>query len=104
MALLLASLVWVAIPPAKPVALVTVAVGVLSQALMRTVLFRLYQRTEVLIKSANHPILHMPLNDMTSSLGALAAASHRLTQLARALTQLTHNAFSNQQPPAWALG
>lgn len=70
MALLLASLVWTAIPPAQGVGIVTVAVGVLCQALLRAVLFRLYQRTEVLIKSANHPILHMPLNDVTSSLGA----------------------------------
>ena len=69
MALLLASLVWVAIPPAKGVGVWTVAVGVLCQALLRVVLFRLYQRTEALIKSANHPILHMPLNDVTSSLG-----------------------------------
>lgn len=70
MALLLASLVWTAVPPARGLGALTVAVGVLCQALLRTVLFRLYQRTEALIKSANHPILHMPLNDVTSSLGA----------------------------------
>lgn len=70
MALLLSSLVWVAIPPAKSFAVLTLAVGVLFQAFVRAVLFQLYQRTEVLIKSANHPILHMPLNDVTSSLGA----------------------------------
>lgn len=74
MALLLASLVWTAIPPAQGVGIVTVAVGVLCQALLRAVLFRLYQRTEVLIKSANHPILHMPLNDVTSSLCASSNA------------------------------
>ena len=69
-ALLLSSIVWAAIPPLRHEAAVTIVVGVLCQGLLRSVLFRLYHRTEVLIKSVNHPVLHMPLNDVTSSLSA----------------------------------
>ncbi len=69
-ALLLSSAVWSVIGPLQRLAAVTVVVGVLSQALLRVVLYRLYHRTEILIKGANHPILHMPLNDVTSALAA----------------------------------
>lgn len=46
-----------------------VIVGVLSQTLMRVILFRMYHKTEIMIKSATHPVLRLPLNDITSSLG-----------------------------------
>jgi len=69
-ALLLSSAVWAILGPGKEVAALTVVVGVACQALMRAGLYKLYHKTEILIKSANHPVLHMPLNDVTSSLSA----------------------------------
>lgn len=69
-ALLLSSAIWAILGPGKQVTALTVVVGVMCQALLRGTLYKLYHRTELLIKSANHPVLHMPLNDVTSSLAA----------------------------------
>lgn len=69
-ALLLSSALWAMFGPVKQTAAIMVVLGVLCQVVMRAVLYRLYHRTEILIKSANHPVLHMPLNDITSSLAA----------------------------------
>ncbi|KAM3577348.1 hypothetical protein VYU27_000778 [Nannochloropsis oceanica] len=69
-ALLLSSALWAVLGPGKQFAALTVVMGVICQALMRACLYKLYHKTEILIKSANHPFLHMPLNDVTSSLSA----------------------------------
>lgn len=53
----------------QKVAFTTVLVGCACQLTSRIMLYRAYERTEYMIKSASHPHIIIPLNDITSSVG-----------------------------------